>query len=82
MFGNSITGIEDDYSLFYFVVHHFIKVPFYVYAYNMSNLLVIALYQLYLEQKEEFIAQAFDFAVTVEGNIFLNDLKFIERFQM
>jgi len=55
MFGNSITKIDEDYSSYIFTVPHFLNVPFYVYAYNMSNLLVIALYQLYLEQKEEFI---------------------------
>ena len=55
MFGNSITNIDEDYSSYIFTVPHFLNVPFYVYAYNMSNLLVIALYQIYLEQKEEFI---------------------------
>jgi oligoendopeptidase F len=55
MFGNSITNIEEDYASYVFTIPHFISVPFYVYAYNMSNMLVIALYQLYLEQKEEFI---------------------------
>jgi len=55
MFGNSISGIREDYSSYCFVVPHFLQVPFYVYAYNMSNLLVISIYQLYLEQKEKFI---------------------------
>jgi oligoendopeptidase F len=55
MFGDSISNIKEDYESFCFVVPHFIDVPFYVYAYNMSNLLVIALYQLYLENKEKFI---------------------------
>ncbi|MCG3216671.1 MAG: hypothetical protein KAS63_08095, partial [Candidatus Heimdallarchaeota archaeon] len=60
MFGNSISNIKEDYESFCFVVPHFIDVPFYVYAYNLSNLLVIALYQLYLEQKEEFIPKFID----------------------
>ena len=60
MFGNSISNIKEDYESYCFVVPHFIDVPFYVYAYNMSNLLVIALYQLYLEQKEEFIPKFID----------------------
>ncbi|NPD90052.1 MAG: M3 family oligoendopeptidase [Asgard group archaeon] len=60
MFGNSITNIKEDYESYCFVVPHFIDVPFYVYAYNMSNLLVIALYQLYLEQKEKFIPKFID----------------------
>ena len=60
MFGNSIKNIKEDYENYCFVISHFIDVPFYVYAYNMSNLLVIALYQLYLEQKEEFIPKFID----------------------
>jgi oligoendopeptidase F len=55
MFGNSVSNIREDYANYCFVVHHFLQVPFYVYAYNMSNLLVISIYQLYLEQKEKFI---------------------------
>ena len=55
MFGNSISNIREDYASYCFVVPHFLQVPFYVYAYNMSNLLVISIYQLYLEQKEKFI---------------------------
>jgi len=55
MFGNSMTNLREEYANFIFVVSHFINVPYYVYAYNMSNLLVISIYQLYLEQKEEFI---------------------------
>ncbi|MBY9001885.1 MAG: M3 family oligoendopeptidase, partial [Candidatus Heimdallarchaeota archaeon] len=54
MFGNSVVNIKEDYSICCFVVSHFIHVPFYVYAYNMANLLVIALYQLYLEEKDKF----------------------------
>jgi oligoendopeptidase F len=55
MFGNSMTNLKEDYASYCFVVPHFLQVPFYVYAYNMSNLLVISIYQLYLEQKEEFV---------------------------
>jgi len=55
MFGNSITNIKEEYANYCFVVPHFLHVPFYVYAYNMSNLLVISIYQLYLDQKEEFV---------------------------
>jgi len=54
MFGNSVSNIKEDYEIYCFVVSHFIQVPFYVYAYNMANLLVIALYQMYLEEKDEF----------------------------
>ena len=55
MFGNSISNIEKDYASYCFVVPHFLHDPFYVYAYNMSNLLVISIYQMYLEQKEKFV---------------------------
>ena len=55
MFGNSMTNLREEYAPYCFVVPHFLHTPFYVYAYNMSNLLVISLYQLYLEQKEKFI---------------------------
>ncbi|MHA1670580.1 MAG: M3 family oligoendopeptidase [Promethearchaeota archaeon] len=55
MFGNSITNLQEEYANYCFVVSHFLHTPFYVYAYNMSNLLVISLYQLYLEQKEKFV---------------------------
>ena len=55
MFGKSITNIKEDYASYCFVIPHFLHDPFYVYAYNMSNLLVISLYQMYLEEKEKFV---------------------------
>jgi len=55
MFRNSMTNIKEEYQNYVFVVSHFLQVPFYVYAYNMSNLLVISIYQQYLEQKEVFV---------------------------
>ena len=55
MFGDSMQNITEDYADYVFVIPHFLNDPFYVYAYNMSNLLVIALYQIYLEKKEEFV---------------------------
>jgi oligoendopeptidase F len=55
MFGNAMSNLKEDYSTYCFVVPHFLHTPFYVYAYNMSNLLVIALYQMYLEEKEVFV---------------------------
>ncbi|MHA1104859.1 MAG: M3 family oligoendopeptidase [Promethearchaeota archaeon] len=55
MFGNSMTNLREEYAPYCFVIPHFLHTPFYVYAYNMSNLLVISLYQLYLEQKEKFV---------------------------
>jgi oligoendopeptidase F len=55
MFRSSMINIKEEYAEYCFVVSHFLQVPFYVYAYNMSNLLVISIYQLYLEQKEAFV---------------------------
>ncbi|MFX0138958.1 MAG: M3 family metallopeptidase, partial [Candidatus Hodarchaeota archaeon] len=55
MFGNSMINIKEEYASYCFVVSHFLEVPFYVYAYNMSNLLVISIYQLYLEEREKFV---------------------------
>ncbi|MFW9970940.1 MAG: M3 family oligoendopeptidase [Candidatus Odinarchaeota archaeon] len=55
MFGNSIVNINEEYANYCFVISHFLQVPFYVYAYNMANLLVISIYQLYQEQKEKFV---------------------------
>jgi len=55
MFGNSMTNIKEEYANYIFIVSHFLQVPFYVYAYNMSNLLVISIYQMYLEEKEKFV---------------------------
>ena len=50
-----MTNIREEYANYIFVIPHFLTVPFYVYAYNMSNLLVISIYQMYLEQKEAFV---------------------------
>jgi oligoendopeptidase F len=55
MFGNSINNIKQDYASYCFVIPHFLNDPFYVYAYNMSNLLVISLYQLYLENESTIV---------------------------
>ncbi|MFX0039369.1 MAG: M3 family oligoendopeptidase [Promethearchaeota archaeon] len=55
MFGNSMINIREEYANYCFVIPHFLSDPFYVYAYNMSNLLVISIYQIYLEEKEEFV---------------------------
>ncbi|MFX1569104.1 MAG: M3 family oligoendopeptidase [Promethearchaeota archaeon] len=55
MFRNSMINIREEYANYIFVIPHFLNVPFYVYAYNMSNLLVISIYQMYLEQRDEFV---------------------------
>jgi len=89
MFGNSMTNIKEEYANYIFVVSHFLEVPFYVYAYNMSNLLVISIYQMYLEQKEEFVPKYLKLLslgsslspeeMLAEIGINLNDLTFWEK---
>jgi len=89
MFGNSMTNIKEEYANYIFVVSHFLEAPFYVYAYNMSNLLVISIYQMYLEQKEEFVPKYLKLLslgsslspeeMLAEIGINLNDLTFWEK---
>ncbi len=89
MFGNAVSHIKEDYSSYWSVVSHFIHVPFYVYAYNMSNLLVIALYQMYLEQQKEFVPKFIDLLsvgtsrtpaeMLAEMNIDLDDSTFWQK---
>jgi oligoendopeptidase F len=52
-FGQSIE-ISDDFSHEWAVIRHFFAVPFYVYAYSFGQLLVLSLYQQYLQEGETF----------------------------
>ena len=54
MFGDAVT-ITKEYEYEWATIPHFLDYPFYVYAYNFGNLLVLALYQVYLEQGDSFI---------------------------
>ncbi|SHF09720.1 oligoendopeptidase F [Marinitoga hydrogenitolerans DSM 16785] len=54
MFGNSVK-ITEEYKYEWSSIPHMIGVPFYVYAYNFANLLVIALYEKYLEEGKAFV---------------------------
>ena len=54
MFADSVV-IPDEYKWEWSTIPHFINVPFYVYAYNFGNLLVMALYQQYKEEGVSFI---------------------------
>ena len=54
MFGNSVIH-HPEYQWEWAAIPHIYESPFYVYAYNFGNLLVMALYQLYLEQGDAFI---------------------------
>ena len=53
MFGDSVT-LSEDYGLWWSYVPHFLSTPGYVYAYAFGELLVLALYNIYLEQGEDF----------------------------
>ena len=54
MFGDSVR-IPEEYRWEWSTIPHMLDVPFYVYSYNFGNLLVLGLYQLYLEQGQSFI---------------------------
>ncbi len=54
MFGDSVV-VTDEYHWEWASIPHFLDYPFYVYAYNFGNLLVFALYQMYLEQGDSFV---------------------------
>jgi len=60
MFGDTVT-ITDEYKWEWSSIPHLIRVPFYVYAYNFANLLVLSLYQQYLEEKSAFVPKFKEF---------------------
>ena len=53
MFGDSVI-LSDDYALWWSYIPHFIHSPFYCYAYSYGQLLVMALFGLYRQQKDSF----------------------------
>jgi oligoendopeptidase F len=53
-FGDSLE-LTDGYGWWWSYIPHFVRSPFYCYAYAFGELLVIALYQLYREQGESFV---------------------------
>lgn len=59
MFQDSVT-LRDDYGSWWSYVPHFLQTPGYVYAYAFGELLVLALYNLYLERGPEFAPQYVD----------------------
>ncbi len=54
MFGDSVT-LTDEYRWWWMYISHFIHSPFYTYAYAFGHLLVLALYQKYLEEGAAFV---------------------------
>lgn len=52
-FGDSVE-ISDEFNIEWIVIPHIYHMPFYVYAYAFGQLLVLSLYQQYLEEGEAF----------------------------
>ncbi|MBN1595586.1 M3 family oligoendopeptidase [candidate division FCPU426 bacterium] len=54
MFADAVQ-IPDEYAWEWATIPHMVAVPFYVYAYNFANLLVMSLFQQYQEEGGDFI---------------------------
>lgn len=54
MFGDSVI-LTEGYGWWWMYIGHFIRTPFYCYAYAFGELLVLALYQKYREEGEAFV---------------------------
>lgn len=54
MFGNSVE-LTEDYGNWWMYIPHFIHSPFYCYAYSFGELLVLALYNKYLNEGNTFV---------------------------
>lgn len=54
MFGDVVT-LTDGYTGWWSYIGHFIRSPFYCYAYSFGELLVLALYQKYKQDGERFV---------------------------
>jgi len=59
MFGSSVE-LTDNYKIWWMYIPHFIHSPFYCYAYSFGELLVLALYQKYLEEGKSFVPKYLD----------------------
>ena len=54
MFGNSVT-LQDNYKTWWSYIPHFLSTPGYVYSYAFGELLVLALYGVYLKEGDSFV---------------------------
>ena len=56
MFGDAVT-FTDGYAWWWSYIGHFIRSPFYCYAYSFGELLVLALYQKYRQDGKRFVTK-------------------------
>jgi oligoendopeptidase F len=54
MFGDSV-NLGDDYAIWWSYIPHFLSTPGYVYSYAFGELLVLALYGIYMQEGESFV---------------------------
>jgi len=54
MFGDSVT-LSEDYAVWWSYIPHFLSTPGYVYSYAFGELLVLALYGIYLKEGKPFV---------------------------
>ena len=59
MFGDVVT-LTEGYACWWSYIGHFIRSPFYCYAYSFGELLVLALFQKYKEDGEAFVPRYLD----------------------
>ena len=59
MFGDTVT-LSDDYAIWWSYIPHFLSTPGYVYSYAFGELLVLALYKLYLTDRDAFVPKYLD----------------------
>ncbi|MDZ7641730.1 MAG: M3 family oligoendopeptidase [Desulfurivibrio sp.] len=56
MFADSVS-LSDDYARWWSYIPHFLNTPGYVYSYAFGELLVLALYRLYQQDRQAFVPQ-------------------------
>jgi oligoendopeptidase F len=56
MFGDSV-DLSKDYAVWWSYIPHFLSTPGYVYSYAFGELLVLALYGLYRQEGQPFVAK-------------------------